>query len=456
MKLRSVNPSNYRVLGEVDVSTPDEIAGKVRLARAAQREWAALGVANRVKILRKAVAEFSEKKSEFALLETREMGRPIKESLAVFEKTLAFPDWYFDNAEKYLGPETTYESETEIHQVYREPIGVAAVIIPWNYPVRNFIVATFQSLISGNAIVLKHSEEVPLCGKLIEDVMTRHLPPGVFSEVYGPGDVGRTLVEQDVDLLSFIGSTRTGKLLYEIAGKKFFKAVMEMGGSAPGIVFEDADVDAAVKSICNFRLVNAGQNCVGLKRLIVHESGFEEVLGRLATAFAAKKIGTAEKESTELGPLVAKRQLDLLVSQVEDAIQKGAKVAVGGNSLESAMGGAFHQPTILTGISSEMRVWKEEVFGPVLPVAIFSNDEEAINLANDTVYGLGAYVYTTSPERASKVAKQLETGAVSVNGTTCVTPWNPFGGYKNSGMGREHGKYGFHELTQLKVIARPK
>ncbi len=454
--LQSVNPSNYQPLGEVEVSKPGEVWTKVQDARRAARQWAALGVAGRVEIMRQAVAEFAEQKDVFAVMESREMGMPISEALVDYDGVLQFANWYLDNAEKYLGPETTFESETEIHQVYREPIGVAAVIIPWNYPFLNFVWGTFQSLLAGNTVVLKHSEEVPLCGKLIEDVMTRNLPEGVFSEVYGDGDVGRMLVHHDINLLGFVGSTKTGKRLYQLAGEKFIKAVMELGGSAPGIVFDDADVDAAVASIRDFRLSNNGQYCDGLKRLIVQEGAWSEVVNKLAAVFSARRIGVADADTTESGPLVAKRQLNLLVSQIDDATEKGAGLAAGGKSLEANLGGAFHQPTILTNVTKEMRVWKEEVFGPVLPVMTFRTEDEAIRLANGTSYGLGSYVYTTNPERATRVAAQLQTGMVSVNGTNYTTPWNPFGGYKNSGIGREHGKYGFHELTQPKVVARPK
>ena len=295
-----------------------------------------------------------------------------------------------------------------------------------------------------------------LSGKLIEKVMTKHLPKGVFNEVYGAGDIGDKLTNEKIDMITFTGSTNTGKYLYEKAGRKFIKAVMELGGSAPAIIFEDADLDIAIPSVCSNRLANQGQCCDGLKLLIVHESKFEEVTIKLTQLFNNKKVGNAENKSTEIGPLVAKRQLDLLESQVQDAIKKGAKVLAGGKSLETELGGAYFQPTILTNITKDMRVWTEEVFGPVLPIVTFKTDTEAIQLANDTKYGLGSYIYTSNKECANKVSKALKTGMVSVNSTNYVIPQNPFGGYKNSGIGREHGKYGFQEVTQIKVVAKNK
>lgn len=454
--LKSINPSTYEVLGSVFVSTPQQIKAAVALSRKAQVHWANIGVAKRVSLLRSAFDHLRARKSEFTLLESREMGMPINESLMDFDGTMDYVNWYFENAEKYLSPETTFENKKELHQVYHEPLGVAAVIVPWNFPFANFVWGALQSLIAGNSVVLKHSEECPISGKFIADVLTAHVPKGVFAEVYGDGKVGSELMNQEIDMIAFTGSTKTGKFLYELAGKKFIKAVVELGGSAPGIIFEDADIDQAVQNVCFNRLLNQGQCCDGLKRLIVHRSVYEKVVDTLAAVFFAKKIGNAEDPATEIGPLVAKRQLDLLASQVEDAKQKGAKVITGGHSLEKKLGGAFFEPTVLTNVTSKMRVWTEEVFGPVLPVVSFKTEKEAIDLANQTAYGLGSFVYTTNKERAKRVSAQIKSGMVSVNGTNYIMPFNPFGGYKKSGLGREHGKYGFHEVTQVKVVAYDK
>src|SRR3989344_2945362 len=456
MMLKSINPSNYRVLGEVEVSSQRDVINAIEFSRFVQTDWANLGVTERVKILRLALQEFETRKEEMIRLESQEMGKPITTAASDFNDALFFANWYLDNAEECLKPETTFENETEIHQVYREPLGVTAVIIPWNYPFLMFIWTAFPNLIAGNTVVLKHSEETPLCGRFIEEVMTGHLPNGVFKEVYGDGNIGKMLVRENIDLIVFTGSTKTGKILYETAGKKFIRAIMEMGGSAPGIIFKDADIDAAVKSVCFYRLTNAGQYCDGLKRLFVQKNVFNEVVKKISQAFEAMKVGPAEDPNTELGPLVSKRQLDLLIKQVRDARTKDALIITGGNPLEQELSGAFFQPTVLTDISGYMKVWKEEVFGPVLPIIEFYDENHVIQLANQTPYGLGGYVYTTYRLRAERVARQLQTGMVSINGTNYTTPWNPFGGYKSSGIGREHGKYGFHELTQTKVVAMPK
>lgn len=455
-KLQSINPSNYQLLGEIEISTPQMVTDAVDQAKAAQKDWKNLGLTKRIELLKKVFDAFKQQKNDFALLIAREMGMPINVVLFDYEDSLKYADWYLKNAEKHLKPETTFENDQEIHQVFYEPIGVSGVILPWNFVFAMFIWSCTQSLLAGNTIVLKHSEECPLSGKYINDIVSKCLPKGVFNEIYGDGKVGKLLLEQDINMLAFTGSTKTGKYLYKTAGKKFIKAVMELGGSAPGIVFEDADIKAAVENICFYRLFNTGQCCDGLKRLIVHENIFDSVVKKIASAFSAKKIGPAEKKETEIGPLVAKRQLDLLAAQLEDAKKKGATIVTGDHSLEKKLNGAFFEPTLLTNITAEMRVWNEEVFGPILPVIPFKTEKEAINLANQTSYGLGSYVFTKDLKKAKRVSRQIETGMVNINGTNYVLPCNPFGGYKNSGFGRENGKFGFHEVTQIKVVAMNK
>ncbi|MBI3981009.1 aldehyde dehydrogenase [Candidatus Microgenomates bacterium] len=454
--LKSINPSTYELLGEVVVSTKEKVSQKVALAQQMRKEWRELGVAKRVEMLRKAFGEFLERKKELALLESREMGMPLSEALIDVDGTMDYANWYFDNAEKYLSPETTFENDTEIHQVFYEPIGVAAVIVPWNFPFANFVWGGLQSLVAGNTLVFKHSEECPLSGKFIEYVLNHHLPTGVFNEVYGNGEVGKLLVNDNINMIAFTGSTKTGKYLYETAGRKFIKAVMELGGSAPGIIFSDADLDQATSGVCEQRLLNAGQCCDGLKRLIVGEEVFDEVVKKVTKIFSSKKIGKADDKETQIGPLVAKRQLDLLLEQVKDAFVQGAKIETGGHSLEKKLGGAFFEPTVITGVTKDMRIWNEEVFGPVLPIVKFNTEEEAVALANGTAYGLGSYVFTKDKEKATRVSSALEAGMVSVNGVNYIMPFNPFGGYKNSGFGREHGKYGFAEVTQIKIVAKNK
>ena len=282
------------------------------------------------------------------------------------------------------------------------------------------------------------------------------MPEGVFNEVYGDGaDAGEYLMNSAIDLVWFTGSSVVGKHLYQIAAKKFIPALLELGGSAPGIVCADADIESTIASIYANRFLNSGQTCDGLKRLIVHKSLVENVTDRLKALVQTKKIGLAEDSTTDIGPLAAERQLIALEEQVADALAKGAKVITGAQRPKHLQG-AYYEPTILTNITQDMRVWKEEVFGPVLPIVSFDSLEQAIALANDTVYGLGAYVYSGNNEQALELARAIKTGNVSINNANYVIPENLFGGVKDSGLGREHGRDGLRELCSVKTVAMKK
>ena len=454
-KLISTNPAkNYEIIGEIDVSTDEGIQEKVGLANEAKTTWKEMGIKRRIELLRPIHEELEKRKNELSSLITKEMGKPKTE--ANIDGFLEEFVWFLDNGERALDEEITHEDEKSIHKIIYEPYGVAAVITPWNFPVGMFIWGTIPNLIAGNTVVFKISEECPLVGKLIEEIMNSgDLPRGVFSEVYGDGSVGQKLAESNVNLIWFTGSTKVGKLLYKIAAEKFIKVVLEMGGSSPAVLFEDINVSDVIPEIYTERFRNCGQVCDAIKRLIVHESIFNKVVGALKQEIGKKIIGDPSNEKTQIGSLVAKRQLDLLEGQVEDAVEKGAKVVIGGKVPEN-LKGAFYEPTILTNITRDMRVWTEEVFGPVLPVIPFETEEEAIMLANDTSYGLGSRVYSKDLERAKRVASKIKAGTVEINHVSRWLSCNPFGGFKCSGMGREHGTVGFRELCQIKVISMEK
>lgn len=455
-KIISTNPSTGEVLGKVEVTSKEEITAKVNKAREALSDWKELGVQGRVKALRKVVEGYDKRKDEFAELTSKEMGMPISQSVHDVGGAIDYFNWYLDNAEAYLAPEVVYEDDETTHTVHYEPVGVVAAITPWNFPASNFVWMCGQNLIVGNTVVFKDSEEVPLCGKLIEEVFNEAgLPEGVFSEVYGDGDVGDFLVHENIDMICFTGSTKTGHVLYKIAAEKFIKAFLELGGSAPGIVFEDADLEKTLDTIYANRFDNCGQICDGLKRLIVHESRFEEVIEKLTKKLEEVIVGDASDKKTDIGPLVSKKQLEALIEQVDDALNKGATVNFN-KVIKTNDRGSYYAPTLLTDVTPEMKVWNEEVFGPVLPIVTFKTDEEAIKLANDTKYGLGGYVFTEDRERALRIASQTKTGMVQMNNGSYVQPPSPFGGCKASGIGREHGKFGFHELSNVKLVSLEK
>ncbi len=344
-----------------------------------------------------------------------------------------------------------------VNIIRREPWGVAAVISPWNYPLQMPIWGLIPTLVAGNTVVFKPSEETPLVAQVLAKMISElDLPSGTFNIVYGNGKVGEKLIDQDINLVHFTGSSKVGQKIFAKAGDKFIKAIMELGGSSPAIIFDDVLVDDdLINNIYIGRYENCAQSCSATKRLFVHESIFDKTVQRIVAMLQVLKIGDPLLEDTDMGSLVAKRQLDLLEDQVKDAVKKGAKVECGGKR-PAGLNGAYYLPTVLTGVTRDMRVMTEEVFGPVLPVVSFISEEEAIVAANDTEYGLSAEVYTKDKERAYRVASKIQAGRIRINTASWGHSHCPFGGYKKSGMGREHGRWGFEELTQIKHVMEKK
>jgi succinate-semialdehyde dehydrogenase/glutarate-semialdehyde dehydrogenase len=458
MKLVSTNPANnYSKVGEVDVSTDSEIKEKVVLAHKSKQAWKELGVEGRIKLLKPIRDEFYSRVDEIAKLISTETGKVITEATSEVNRYITNDiDWFLGNGPRALSDEITLEDDESLHRIVYEPYGVAASIAPWNYPFGMAVWGIFPNLVAGNCVIFKTSEECILVGKLIEEIMFNHdLPDGVFAMVHGAGDVGEKLSQSDINLLWFTGSTRTGKKLYRTAGNKFIRAVMEMGGSSPCVVFEDIDVPQAASIIYSGRFQHCGQVCTSLKRLIVHESIVDKLTDELKTILLSKKVGDPLSPQTDHGSLVAKRQVELLESQLQDALDKGGKI-VAQAKVPASLKGAFFPPTLITNITKDMRVWTEEVFGPVLPIVAFKDEGQAIRMANDTIYGLGARVISEDEERAERVASKIDAGSISLNYENRFLPVNPFGGYKSSGIGRERGLVGLRELSQIKVIQKNK
>lgn len=458
MKLISKNPSrNYEVLGKVSVSSEAEIKHAVSIAKEAIPIWSNLSLDTRCNHIQSFINISKSRAEEIAQLIAKETGRPITSARANVEGGFEYLEAYIKMADKYLSPQVTYESDKEIHKILREPRGVTVAILPWNYPYMNVAWQCGQALIAGNTIVYKNSEENPLFSQLLEELISKSdIPKGVFNIVYGDEKAGEFLVHQDIDMISFTGSTKVGQELTKIAAEKFIPIVTELGGSSPLILFEDIEItDEIIAYIAGRRFKNAGQACDAVKRLIVHKSKFEEVIKKLSAFVSKQKVGDALEEDTEIGPLIAERQVDLIEEQVQDSINKGAKVITGGKR-PGKLQGAYYLPTILTNVSRDMRVWKEETFGPVLPVISFTAEKEAIEFANDTEYGLTAHVLTKDKALFQRVASQIKAGSIGHNQIGFWSPLNPFGGYKKSGMGRTHGSFGFYESTQAKIISMEK
>lgn len=453
----SINPANGDALGAVACSSDQDIKNAIAKAREAQASWAALSVQERCDYLLKLRDVVEKRSEEVARAMTIEMGMPITASRKIVDKTLGRFDAFTDMAEDALKPKVVQEDEEQISTVYHEPYGVAAVIAPWNFPIGNFALTSIQPLLAGNTVVYKLSEEVVRFGELLNRLIEEAgLPEGVFSQVFGDGEVGQKLISSpDIDFVHFTGSSATGRKIYQSAGENLTPVTLELGGSDAGIVFADADLDAQIENIFWAKFINAGQICCGLKRLLVEESVYDDVVQKLKDYIATMPVGDPMQEDTRIGPLAAFRQVDLLKEQVKDATDKGAEEIICGEIPDSCKNGAYYAPSLLLDITPEMRAWREELFGPVLTVLPFDTEDEAIEIANDTPYGLSGFVYTQDREKFERIARQMDTGQISHNGAA-QGHTNPFGGWKESGIGRSAGVEGFHHATQIKVLAKKK
>jgi acyl-CoA reductase-like NAD-dependent aldehyde dehydrogenase len=453
--MTSTNPArNFETIGEIQISSEAEIKQAVEKSHVAQKSWNEMGLEKRVQYLNDLCDHIEKHKDEFVKRTSQEMGMPNGLSNDIMDGFLSDMRWNNDNASKYLANEIIHEDDNEINAIFYEPYGVMAVIAAWNYPFGNFVASCSQALLAGNTIVMKYSEEIPLFQHYLDEIIqSSNLPNDVVQFVYGDGQVGQTLIDQDIQFVSFTGSSATGQKIYEQGAAKLIPVSLELGGSSPGIVFEDCPItDKLIDSLFWERFLNSAQFCNGMKRLFVQRSIFDDVVEKLSTYAKTKKIGDPQDEQTELGPLVAERQVVKLEAQVKDAIDKGAKLHCGGKRPDELQG-AYYEPTILTNITKDMAVWHEEVFGPALPILPFDTYEEAINLANETEYGLSAIIFTTDKNIAEKALVDLQAGTVNQWPSHTYRPQNPFGGYKKSGIGRVSGVTGFKEITQAKAVS---
>ena len=438
MKLKSINPTDQSVVGEIKTSSKQDVKKAVAKAEKALETWRKTSVKERASYVSKFAKEILKRKEKVARLATLEMGKPYSESLADLDFDQDYLKYYVEEGPKILQDEIIEKTSKFVRKVAHEPIGVAAVIVPWNFPFGNAVWGIMPNVIAGNTVVFKHSEHTPLCGQEIMDIFKKvGLPDGVVNIVHGDGRVGRMLVDSSVDLVWFTGSTKAGQEIYEKCAQKFIPYILELGGSSPAIVLDDADLDNALENVYSGRFYNCGQVCNAIKRLFVHKKIYRKFVDMLVERVSKTKVGDPF-DRVDFGPLVSKRQLGLLKTQVKDAVDKGAKVEIGGSQPKDPLfkDGNYYLPTILTNVNFKMRVLTEEVFGPVLPVIAFNNTDQAIKMANRTEYGLSAEIYTQNLKLAREIARKLRAGSVSINSNDYLSPACPFGGYKRSGLGR--------------------
>ena len=455
-----VNPATEEAFDAVPKGGPEDVDAAVAAAKEAFSEWSKNDPDDRAQLMRAGIAKVQENAKEIAQLLVREQGKPFSEAMGELHHFLHGMNYYADLASKIEGVYANLPSALgrAYGMVIKKPIGVCAAIVPYNFPLTLMGTKVGPALAAGNTIVVKPANTTPLATLRVAELMQEaELPPGVLNVVTGPGkEVGEALATHpDVRRVALTGSTQTGRRMMELAAPKFKRVSAELGGSDPVIVFPDADVDAAVRGINIGRFFNAGQACLAAKRVYVFEEIYDEFLEGLTKRVSRYELGDgmekAEKPKIRMGPLNAARHRDVLADQLQDAVDRGAKVAVGGNGHDGK--GYFFEPTVIEDAPHDSRVVREETFGPLLPVFKVNDVDEAIRLANDSAYGLGSSVYTHNVKWIHRAAQEIEAGMTWVNQLHFGYDELPFGGVKDSGIGREHGKEAIeHYLEQKSVV----
>ena len=452
MALISRNPATGEELARFEEMSPDQVEGALRTAHEEFLRWRRRPVAERVALVAKLAEVLRKNQPELAELATLEMGKIIGEATGEVEKSAWFCDYYAENAERLLAPRRISGAQSE-NWIQLAPVGPILAVMPWNFPYVQVFRFAPAVLAAGNVVLLKHASNVPRCAKRIEEMFTEAgFPRGCFQTLLvEPPAVEGILSDDRVQGVTLTGSERAGSTVAAIAGRELKRSVMELGGSDPFIVLDDADVPEAARVGCLSRFTNAGQACINAKRFIVVDSVADEFEEALATAVRKLKVGDPLDPETQIGPLADRRFVTTLRGQVESSIEAGATLRAGGFVDDEP--GTFVNPILLTGVTRRMRVFREEVFGPVASVIRVPDEQTAVSVANDSPYGLGASVWTKDTERGHRVAEQIDAGMVFVNAQTVSDGRLPFGGVKRSGYGRELGEWGIREFTEVKSIA---
>jgi acyl-CoA reductase-like NAD-dependent aldehyde dehydrogenase len=455
-----VNPATEEAFDAVPKGGPEDVDAAVAAAKEAFSEWSKKDPDDRAQLMRAGIAKIQENAKEIAQILVREQGKPFTEAMGELHHFLHGMNYYADLASKIEGVYANLPSALgrAYGMVIKKPIGVCAAIVPYNFPLTLMGTKVGPALAAGNTTVVKPANTTPLATLRVAELMQEaELPPGVLNVVTGPGkEVGEALATHpDVRRVALTGSTQTGRRMMEIAAPKFKRVSAELGGSDPVIVFPDADVDAAVRGINIGRFFNAGQACLAAKRVYVFDEIYDEFMEGLTKRVSRYELGDgmekAEKPKIRMGPLNAARHRDVLADQLQDAVDGGAKIAVGGNGHDGK--GYFFVPTVIEDAPHDSRVVREETFGPLLPVFKVNDVDEAIRLANDSAYGLGSSVYTHNVKWIHRAAQEIEAGMTWVNQLHFGYDELPFGGVKDSGIGREHGKEAIeHYLEQKSVV----
>jgi len=447
------NPATGQTLGTIPNHGRAETAEAIAAAERAQKGWAATPAKQRGIILRRWYELMMQHQDDLGRIMTAEQGKPLPEAKGEVAYGASFVEFFAEEARRIYGETIPSPWPNARIVVVKQPVGVVAAITPWNFPNAMITRKAAPALAAGCAFVVKPAAETPYSALALAELAERAgIPKGVFSVVTGSApEIGAEMTSNPiVRALSFTGSTRIGKLLMAQCASTVKKVGLELGGNAPFIVFDDADLDAAVQGAMASKYRNAGQTCVCANRLLVQEGVYDAFVEKLARAVGQLKVGNGFGEGVTTGPLISPAAIDKVESHVADAVQKGGRVVVGGK--RHALGGLFYEPTILRDITSDMLVAREETFGPVAPIFRFKTEEEAIAMANATEFGLACYFYTRDIGRVWRVGEALEYGMVGINEGIISTAEAPFGGVKESGIGREGSRYGMDEYVETKYM----
>ncbi len=450
------DPATGEAVADVPRLGATETRRAIEAAAEAQPAWAGLLAKDRGRLLRGLADAMLERKDDLARLLTLEQGKPLAESYAEIGYAASFFEWFAEEAKRVGGDTIPTPIPGRRILVLKQPVGVTAGITPWNFPSAMITRKAAPALAAGCTMVVKPAEQTPLSALAIADLAERvGIPPGVLSVVTGDAEdapaIGAEMTSSPiVRKLGFTGSTEVGKLLMAQAASTVKKVSLELGGNAPFLVFDDADLDVVMDAFTTCKFRNSGQTCISANRVLVQKGVFDDVVERLATMAREMRVASGLEEGAQIGPLIDGAGLEKVEQHVADAVDRGADVVVGGG--RHALGGTFFEPTVMTGVTADARMSCEETFGPVVGLIPFASEEEAVALANDTPYGLAAYFFTRDLARAWRVGEALEAGIVALNTGFISTEVAPFGGIKESGIGREGSTYGIDEWLELKYF----
>ncbi len=451
--LNVTNPATGKLLGTVPRMGAEETRRAIETANAALPAWRAMTAKERAVILRRWFDLMLSNQEDLAIIMTAEQGKPLAESRGEILYAASFIEWFAEEGKRLYGDTIPAHARDKRIVVIKEPIGVCAAITPWNFPSAMITRKAGPALAAGCTMVVKPATATPYSALALAELGERAgIPAGVFSVITGSSsEIGTEMTSNPiVRKLTFTGSTEVGKQLTAQCAGTMKKVSMELGGNAPFIVFDDADLDAAVDGAIASKYRNTGQTCVCTNRLLIQAGVYDQFATKLATAVAAMKVGDGLKGDVQQGPLIDEGSVQKVEEHIADAVAKGATVALGGKRHE--LGGTFFQPTILCNVTPQMLVAREETFGPVAPLFKFSTEQEAVQMANNTEFGLASYFYTRDIGRVWRVAEALEYGMVGINTGLVSTEVAPFGGVKESGVGREGSKYGIEEFVEVKYL----